>query len=426
MPLPAVTDNLVAAWCGKLLDGDHGGTYFDLKSRLNATVTRASAATIYDPWTGRIHDVAANLIPMNPWGVTQSGGIGYAPVIEEARTNYLVNSYGAANTAGVWDSWVHVKGTSGTPTKSIGGGVYGATAQRVQYTGDSDSNKTNQFAQAVASGFTAADSAAFSVYLKGSAIGCAVRLQAAAYAGSTYLGAATQAVTLTTAFARATVIYANLPATTDKVTISVDVTAIDTGDVYDITISPAQLEKGAFATSYIPTTTAAATRAATVVTVPTTGWNAAAGTIVAVADRTISATGDNKQFVYWAKDANDYIMLQCVDTTMRAIVKAAGTAVISGVLADAVGPAVRALTWTSGDKVYCARAGTMSTASATNCGTPTGLAATALIGNGLNALIQSVLVYDAASVAAASQTALVNGLKAGGMSPAKKLLLLGL
>jgi len=50
----------------------------------------------------------------------------------------------------------------------------------------------------------------------------------------------------------------------------------------DFYIAAAQLEKGAFPTSYIPTTTAAVTRNADVITVPTAYWNANSGTWVTV------------------------------------------------------------------------------------------------------------------------------------------------
>jgi len=99
--------------------------------------------------------VPANYLAVNPWSVYQPGGNGSAAVIEEARTNYLVNSYGAINTSGGWSNgWSRVfPFCSGTPIWSIAKGAYGETAQRLQYTGVSgDTAGQAQFASPLVTG----------------------------------------------------------------------------------------------------------------------------------------------------------------------------------------------------------------------------------------------------------------------------------
>lgn len=280
----------VADWVTKQT-GDHCGNYVDLVSGAAAAVTRTTPKTIYDPNTGRIHDVPAGSLAVNPWSAYQAGGFGFAAVIEEARTNYATNSYGAASTAGVWDSWVVVKTATGTPVYTLDAGVYAAaTAQRIQYTGvagDSAGDKAVQFQCAfpAAGSFAAGEAASGSAHIKARAVtGISSALTIIAYdVANSYLGAVgTDSIPVTSNLVRRAISYASLPTGTSKAIIRLTATSIGTGDTLDITIDAVQLEKGAFATSYIPTTTAAVTRNADVVTVPTTGWSAAAGTIVGV------------------------------------------------------------------------------------------------------------------------------------------------
>jgi prepilin-type N-terminal cleavage/methylation domain-containing protein len=288
-PLSPVADWLATA------QGDHYGNYYDLVNHGWATVTRSTPKTIYDPNDGRIHDVPANYLAMDPWSAYQAGGRGSAAVIEEARTNYLVNSYGAASTNGAWNSWALRDTSAATPIQTLAAGVYGSTAQRIQLTADaSDSAKTMTFAGTTAIGtFAATENATGSVWVKAALSGTQFRVKILAMDDAlSSLGVVQSAlVSSTDTFTRVSVTYSNLPTGTTRCTLYLQFTgAISAGVTIDLTLDAAQLEKGAFATSYIPTTTTAVTRNADVVTVPTTGWNAAAGTIVVVANIVTKAT----------------------------------------------------------------------------------------------------------------------------------------
>jgi len=183
--------------------------------------------------------------------------------------------------------WGITETLSGAPTPTIVAGVYGATAQRIQYTGVAgDSSTELLFEQFTPNGsFAVGESVTFSCWAKATNAGVESWIQVVAYGSDgSYKGHVETQVTLTGTFSRFTQTYSSLPTGTDHLRVDMKVGSVDSGDSIDLTFDAAQLEKGAFATSYIPTTTAAVTRSKDVVTVPTTGWNAAAGTIVAVAD----------------------------------------------------------------------------------------------------------------------------------------------
>jgi hypothetical protein len=196
-----------------------------------------------------------------------------------------------------------------------------------------------------------------------------------------------------------------------------------------VTVDCASTGAGAFATSYIPTTTAAATRNADVVTVPTTGWSAAAGTIVATAGAPLVAAG-NWDYLSWYASATEYIRLYNLN----------GSGVIFTSRTTAGGAKYDQTTQTAAPHVI---AGTYATGSAlrayvdgttgvrTDAHSAPSLPATATIGSAaggafVNGPIQRVTIFadakDAATVA--TYNTLVNGAKAGGMSPAMKMLLL--
>ena len=176
---------------------------------------------------------------------------------------------------------------AGTPVTSIVKGVYSSTAMRVQYTGVAgDSNAS----LAIVSPYTAigtfapGDNDAASFWVKGAATGSSTVLQNLIMSSdNTVLAGAWLPFTLTGSWTRQIGTDISLPASTSRAATRILVEGIDTGDTVDITIDAVQLEKGAFATSYIPTTTTTVARNADVVTVPTTEWSASSGSVLAVA-----------------------------------------------------------------------------------------------------------------------------------------------
>lgn len=345
-PLSPVADWLATA------QGDHYGNYYDLVSHGWATVTRSTPKTIYDPNDGRIHDVPAGYLAMNPWNAYQSGGRGSAAVVEEARTNYLLNSYGAAHgwVSGIvgepWTTgWVIPTDVIGTPVCSLVQGIYGTTAMRIQYTGVAgDNGKYLYIAQNTATGtFAEGESAQASFWVKATHSGVnALAIIDARASNNGALGNTIVNVASNGVWTRLSDVYSGLPASTSKTDLMVYFDGIHEGDTIDITIDAAQLEKGSFATSYIPTTTAAATRNADMVTVPTTGWNAAAGTIVAVAG---PAGGMNYASMLGAPDGSSYMRRSASDSVV-ALVR--GDAYANHYSAPLTGADVVAGTWVLG------------------------------------------------------------------------------
>jgi hypothetical protein len=100
---------------------------------------------------------------------------------------------------------------------------------------------------------------------------------------------------------------------TTKVTLDIRAN-VTNGEVVDFTlrIAAPQLEQGAFPTSYIPTTTAAATRAAdsAVVTPIASFYNQSEGTLFAEASRTHTAKAVNFAAFVDGTDANKYFVIE--------------------------------------------------------------------------------------------------------------------
>ena len=177
-----------------------------------------------------------------------------------ARTNYLINSYGAVNAAGQWTGWLQsfaTTGPQGVITKSIVAGFYGSTAQRFQYTAvGTDVSGDFFFSQSTAVGtFSPGEAAMVSIYLKGTNTGTTLTVFSCANnAADAWVGnGSITTVTLTPEWQRVTAAYATLPANTSRIGFYVKVADIANGDAIDLTIDAAQVEKGSVATGYIPT-----------------------------------------------------------------------------------------------------------------------------------------------------------------------------
>jgi prepilin-type N-terminal cleavage/methylation domain-containing protein len=417
--LVAAPLNPVADWLATA-QGDHYGNYYDLVSHGWASVTRTTPKTIYDPNDGRIHDVPADYLAMNPWSAYQAGGRGSAAVIEEARTNYLTNSYGAANDGSKWTTgWNRWDTAVGTPTNSIVPGLYGSTAQRTMYVGtvgDSGADLTALYGTSAVGSFAAGEAATVSLWVKTGFVGCGGQVEVTARdSGGASLGTVSAVFTGYTLFTRVTKTYSSLPANTSFVTVNVYGNNIHNTDVWDATFDAAQLEKGTFATSYIPTTTTAVTRNADVVTVPTTGWNAAAGTMAAVGAKPSATTGN---LVSWDDSGfnNRVLLYSSSGTDIVLLTKSGGGSNLYDNKAMTSSPAVFAGTWSGGEQIRAYTDG-VSGVRTDVCVAPAGLPATAWIGleadaNHFNGSLQRVTIYPSA-LSSSDVTTVTNAVKNG-------------
>lgn len=282
----------------------NGSVYNDLTSFLSAaggSFTRSSTATYCDS-TGTIQTSAANT-PRFDYDFTTL--IAKGILIEETRTNSIKNS----KMVGV------VTGTPGTlPTNwSPGGAGLGTLTQQIVATG---TEKGLSYFDIRLSG--TASTASYVLYTNPTNLTAAASGQN--WNGSIYTkivsGSTSNAIPYLSLYERnssgsslavsslalpttGTLTRTNLTRTLTNASTAYIVSAITfiiTSDMpVDITlrIAAPQLEQGLFATSYIPTTTAAATRTADALSLPASAWvNATAGSIYAKTETIYSSASD--------------------------------------------------------------------------------------------------------------------------------------
>jgi hypothetical protein len=253
---------------GVTLDISFGGPTLDPR----ITFTRASTATYFDA-TGTMQTATTNAPRFDYDPVTH---VARGLLIEEARTNLWLQSADASNAA-----WQKANITVAAPVVTANQAIAPdgtLTAARVTYPAVSAAGNMSELYQQVT---VTAAVYTFSVWLKGNAGGEQLYLYASS--GTNY----ELRVTLTTAWQRFVFVTPALTAAGWFFCIGTDLrdvsqTSTPGGTVF---VWGAQLEQGAFATSYIPTTAAAVTRAADAASMPVGAWfNAAQGSLAADTD----------------------------------------------------------------------------------------------------------------------------------------------
>jgi len=259
------------------------------------TFTRASTATYFDS-AGTLQSAAidAPRLDYNPSTLAAQGLL-----IEESRTNNIRNNTMVGAVAGtpgtLPTNWVQVLPAGGTFTRNIVGigTENGITYIEIQYTGTPAASNNYQI---YSEGFTTVAASSGQTWT-GTLY---AKLVGGSFAGISSLGltvyernsvggfvAGTQNNFTPTSSALNTQRYTTTRTLTDATTAAVQSGLIFafTGAAIDITlrIGLPQLELGAFATSVIPTTTTALTRAADVASVNTLSpwYNATEGTLFA-------------------------------------------------------------------------------------------------------------------------------------------------
>ena len=212
-------------------------------------------------------------------------------VIEAAGTNLLTRTDGTAASGGNWANWGLYNPTGGTPVLSNPSAfdltnISGATYQRITYTGVSgDVNQALQlYSDLTAVGSVVqGDVITLSGFLKSQTGNgnISVKIQvtentaAGGNAGASGFSSDIKSV-LTQNAGRFSFTYTATVATCSRVKFLMYIYNIDNGDVVDVSLALPQIEKNPYATSYIPTTTAALTRNAEVLKYETAGNRTAA------------------------------------------------------------------------------------------------------------------------------------------------------
>jgi len=410
----------VADWLATT-EGDHYGNFYDLVNKQSATVTRSTPKTIYDPATQKIYNVPVNKLAINP---RSDGKSGSEAVIEEGRTNYQLGSN--LDTGTVYDTRAF-NGTGGTRNGTanyeiIDGGVLGTKNQHMNYTGvsgDAGASVALHGAITDVGSFSAGDIVTISGWAKVSISGHAnarLELNARDSAGaiiSTY-SIDTGSVSGWTRFSRTS---PALPINTSRVNMKLWLYNFYPGESVDAYFSCLQIEKGTFATSYIPTTTSIVARGSDNVNIPTNNWSSSSGTVVAVAGRTPNNVTSPYLFSWMASNTERLLLFDAGGTGNMAFgSKSAGGDSTTGVRAMA-SSAVITGSWSAGAKLNAYVDGSVSN-STTNYFTPTGLPSNATIGSNSGGYsywygpISRLIVYPSA-LTALDVTDVTNSVKDG-------------
>ena len=282
------------------------------------TFTRASNATYFD--ADGVLQTASNDAPR----FDHSGGSSLGLLIEEARTNSIRNSQAGGAVAGA-------PGTPPTnwPWGASGGGITRTLAtgtangfNYVDITVSGTPTSTNQLvldcesaSQIVASSGQTWTMSAYVALVSGTIPDLLVGVREATADGTLVTVASTNFVSsLTSSLQRFSHTRTLTGATTERVNGILRFTATNGVALsFTLRIAAPQLEQGAFPTSYIPTTTAAATRSAdSAVVTPISGfYNQAEGTLFAEFNRyQVAKSGKFFGFTNETNNAADYNVLE--------------------------------------------------------------------------------------------------------------------
>jgi hypothetical protein len=281
------------------------------------TFTRASNATFFDA-SGTLQ-TASNDTPR----FDHSGGTSLGLLIEEARTNSIRNSQAGGAVAGVSGTmptnWSAATPQHGLTREIVGTGtVNGLAYIDIKFSGTANATNGNgvffETAGAVAATSGQTWTSAVYVGLVGAATGInAFRLLTEETNGSDRLLFTTTTLSgLTASLQRFLATRTFADAATTHARSGVDFSYTNGAAVdFTLRIAAPQLEQGAFATSYIPTTTAAATRAAdsAVVTPISSFYNQSEGTLFAEGMPNLGITATSACLGGIGNSASEYIGL---------------------------------------------------------------------------------------------------------------------
>lgn len=318
------------------------------------TFTRASGGTYFD--SNGVLQTASNDVPRfdhNP-----ATGASRGLLIEEARTNSVRNSQAGGAVAGTSGTmptnWSSTVSPAGLTREIVGTGTSnGMSYVDIRYSGTATSSGGFGifFEQALATTTTTGSTWTTSFYcaLVAGSVSNINGIQAGVYFGDTvaqleFYRSANIAGSMTSSLRRFSQTATAANAGTTRVAPLLEVSYGNT-QVIDFTlrIAAPQLEQGAFPTSYIPTTNAAATRSAdsAVVTPISSFYNQAEGTLFAEASRPQVAKNVTFMAFIDGANANNVSALEtgvAVPTQQRFQVAASGTA-LAQLLYSAAGAA---------------------------------------------------------------------------------------